>query len=140
MSDSPATAGLFFPSEAMAMARGSRPPVPGDSAWPCLRTWGVEGSRLTVSVVPNAKRTEVLGLHDGMLRVRLAAPPVDGKANDTLTAWLAQSLKLPKRGVQLAHGPASRAKVLEIDLPVPTVARWLDQVVPAADADGPLKG
>jgi uncharacterized protein YggU (UPF0235/DUF167 family) len=66
--------------------------------WPCLAVHG-QRSRLDVSVVPNAKRTALDGLHDGALRVRLAAPPVDGKANDTLLRWLAGELGLPRRAV-----------------------------------------
>lgn len=42
-----------------------------------------------VHVMPNAARTQIQGLHDGALRVRLHAPPVDGKANLALQAWLA---------------------------------------------------
>ena len=58
------------------------------SGWPCLRV-AAGGVVLDLSVVPGAKRTELVGLHDGALRLRLAAPPVDGKANDALSAWLA---------------------------------------------------
>ena len=64
----------------------------------CLQDKG-ELTLLSVSVVPNARRTEAVGLHDRALRIRLAAPPVDGKANDTLCHWVADQLGLPKRGV-----------------------------------------
>ena len=56
--------------------------------WPCLSE-RAGGAVLSLAVVPNAKRTEVDGLHDGALRVRLAAPPLEGRANDALVAWLA---------------------------------------------------
>ena len=50
---------------------------------------------LDLSVQPGAKHTAIDGLHDGALRVRLAAPPVDGKANSQLLAWLAEQLRCP---------------------------------------------
>lgn len=93
--------------------------------WPCLS--GSDGAlRLAVAVVPNARRTTADGLHDGALRVRLAAPPVDGKANEQLVAWAADTLGLPRRAVQLARGSASRRKVLAIDSDTDTVVRWLN--------------
>ena len=93
--------------------------------WPCLSARGEAGSLLAVAVVPQAKRTGADGLHDGALRVRLAAPPVDGKANDALVAWLAGELGLPRRAVRLARGPASRRKLLEVDVPPAAMAAWL---------------
>ncbi|MBQ0933204.1 DUF167 domain-containing protein [Ideonella sp. 4Y16] len=93
--------------------------------WPCARADGATRCLLDASVVPNAKKTEAVGLHDGALRVRLAAPPVDGKANDTLVAWVAAELGLPRRAVRLKRGPASRSKQLEIDLPLTDVQAWL---------------
>ena len=80
---------------------------------------------LRVSVSPNARRTAADGLHDGALRVRLAAPPVDGKANDALVAWIADALDLPRRSVRLQHGQSSRRKQLEIDAGAEQVAAWL---------------
>ncbi len=93
-------------------------------AWPCLAARG-EGALLAVAVVPNAKRTAADGLHDGALRVRLAAPPVDGKANEALVAWLAGELGLPRRAVRLLRGASSRRKQLELDLDPAAVAAWL---------------
>lgn len=72
---------------------------------------------LTVKVVPNARRTECEGLMDDgvTLRVRLAAPPVDGKANEALTGWLAERLGAPRGAVRLVSGQASRVKRIAID-------------------------
>lgn len=95
------------------------------AAWPCLTREG-NGCLLRVSVSPNARRTAVDGLHDGALRVRLAAPPVDGKANDALVAWLAAALGLPRRAVRLRHGLTSRRKQIEIDAGAEQVAASLD--------------
>lgn len=94
-------------------------------AWPCLSAQG-SGCVLRVVVTPNAPRTQADGLHDGQLRVRLHAPPVDGKANDALVAWLAGELQLPRRAVQLLRGDTARRKVLALDAPVTLVAAWLD--------------
>jgi uncharacterized protein (TIGR00251 family) len=92
--------------------------------WPCLAARG-EVSLLAVAVTPNARRTGADGLHDGALRVRLAAPPVDGKANERLVEWLADALQLPRRAVRLVRGDIARRKQLEIDLPPAAVAHWL---------------
>jgi hypothetical protein len=104
---------------AMASKLGTPNPVP------CVRSRSADQAVLTVSVVPSAKRTEVVGLHDGDLRVRLAAPPVDGKANDMLTAWVAEQLNLPKRAVRVLRGQTSRQKQLEIDAPATQVQAWV---------------
>jgi len=87
---------------------------------------------LAVSVVPNAKRTGADGLHDGALRVRLAAPPVDGKANEALLAWLAAELGVPRRRLELARGQAARRKWLALDVEQAAVIAWLGRVLAAA--------
>jgi uncharacterized protein (TIGR00251 family) len=83
------------------------------------------GVTLAVAIVPNAKRTAVDGWHDGALRIRLAARPVDGKANAQLTAWLADELGVSRRAVRLASGATSRRKRVEIDAPAERVSAWL---------------
>lgn len=70
--------------------------------------------RLAIHATPGARRTEAAGAHGGLLRVRLAAPPVDGKANDALVKFVADALHLPKSSVALKSGQASRRKVLEV--------------------------
>ncbi len=98
-----------------------------EGAWPCLAARG-EGVLLAVAVVPNAKRTAADGLHDGALRVRLAAPPVDGKANDALVEWVAGELRLPRRAVRLLRGASARRKQLEVDLDAAAVSAWLARI------------
>lgn len=102
-----------------------------NDAPPCLSAAGAAASRLRVAVVPNARRTGADGLHDGALRVRLNAPPVDGKANDTLVAWLADELDLPKRAVRLTQGQTGRRKTIELDAAPEAVAAWLARVLGA---------
>jgi uncharacterized protein (TIGR00251 family) len=67
-----------------------------------------------VRAKPNAKRSAIRGARDGALEVRLAAPPVDGAANDELVAVLALALGLPRRDVHLVHGASSRIKRIEV--------------------------
>lgn len=84
---------------------------------------------LTVAVQPNARQTEARGLHEGALRVRLAAQPIEGQANAALTAWLARELGLAKRDVRLHRGAAARHKQVEIDAPAAQVEAWLQRTL-----------
>lgn len=70
--------------------------------------------RLAIRATPGAKRTEAAGAVDGALRLRLAAPPVDGKANAALIDWAAAAFDLPKRRVELLRGAAARHKLLAL--------------------------
>lgn len=69
---------------------------------------------LTLHIQPGAKKTEFAGLHGDALKIRLAAPPVDGKANEALVKFLADVLHLPKSAITLKSGQTSRRKVLEV--------------------------
>ena len=70
---------------------------------------------LTLHVQPGAKRTGFAGLHGNAAKLRLAAPPVDGKANAALCAFLADLCKAPKSAVVLLSGETSRAKRVRIE-------------------------
>ena len=79
--------------------------------------WLREGcgrTTLTLHIQPGAKKTEVAGLHGDALKIRLAAPPVDGKANAALIEFIADRLGLAKSTISLKSGQTSRRKVLEI--------------------------
>ena len=80
---------------------------------------------IDVHVMPNAVQTQIQGLHDGALRVRLHAPPVDGKANLALQVWLAKTLGIPKSAVALLRGASSRRKQLRVAAPHAAQADWL---------------
>lgn len=69
---------------------------------------------LSLHIQPGAKKTEVVGLHGEALKLRLAAPPVDGKANEALVAFLAETLGVAKARVSLVSGMTSRAKRLRV--------------------------
>jgi uncharacterized protein (TIGR00251 family) len=72
---------------------------------------------LTLHVQPGAKRTEVAGVHGEALKIRLAAPPVEGRANEALRRFLADAFGVSLRNVTLVRGEASRDKVVRIDAP-----------------------
>jgi len=69
-----------------------------------------EGWVIAVHVQPGAKRSGAAGLHGGALKLRIAAPPVEGKANDALIAFIAGALGVPRRAVSVVKGASSREK------------------------------
>lgn len=69
---------------------------------------------ILVYVQPRASRNSVVGLHDGALKVAVTSPPVDGKANAAVSAFLADICKVAKRDVSLVSGQSSRRKTFEI--------------------------
>lgn len=77
-----------------------------------------------IHVIPNAARTQADGTHDGALRVRLHAPPVDGKANIALGTWLANTLHIAKSQVVLVRGQTSKRKQWRVAAKVCADAHW----------------
>jgi uncharacterized protein (TIGR00251 family) len=73
------------------------------------------GVRFQVRLQPRASRNEIAGVLDGVLRIRVHAPPVDGAANEALVALLADRLSVPRRGVRIVTGATSRTKTIEVD-------------------------
>jgi uncharacterized protein len=69
---------------------------------------------LTLHVQPGAKRTDVAGLHGEALKIRLAAPPIEGRANEALLKYIAEAFGVPLRQVELKQGGQSRHKVVAI--------------------------
>jgi len=67
-----------------------------------------------VRVVPRASRSEIIGEHDGSLRIRIAAPPVDGAANEELIRTLAQAFKVSRGAVEVVAGHNSKSKRISI--------------------------
>jgi uncharacterized protein (TIGR00251 family) len=78
---------------------------------------GIASIVLALHVQPGAARTEVAGQHGDALKIRLAAPPVDGKANAELLRYLAEAFGVPLRQVMLVRGDASRRKLVRIAAP-----------------------
>ncbi len=83
---------------------------------------------LRLHVQPNAKRDEVIGLHDQRIRLRTTAPPVDGKANKYLQQYLAREFGVSKSRVRLISGDSSRLKRVRIESPQKQPA-WMDQLL-----------
>ncbi len=80
---------------------------------------------LKVLVVPRASRSEIVGEHDGALRVRIAAPPVDDAANEELIRLLARTLKVSRRSIRIISGHTVRVKLVRITGVEPTVLTTL---------------
>jgi uncharacterized protein (TIGR00251 family) len=70
--------------------------------------------RLAVQVTPNARKTEVIGVLDDALKLKLQAQPIEGKANEALVAFLAKALGVPRSAVSITHGLTSKKKLIEV--------------------------
>ena len=70
--------------------------------------------RVLIHTQPGAAKTEIAGLHDGALKIRVAAPALEDRANRELTRFLATLFGVPKSGVVLLRGHKSRSKQFEI--------------------------
>ena len=71
--------------------------------------------RISVYVQPRASKTAIAGLHDGAIKIRLAAPPVDGAANAALIEFIAERLGVARSRVRLVSGASARRKIIEIE-------------------------
>ncbi|MCZ4305619.1 DUF167 family protein [Zoogloeaceae bacterium G21618-S1] len=80
-----------------------------------LRSDGDSTLMLSLHIQPGAKTTEFVGLHGEAMKLRLAAPPVDGKANAALIVFLAKFCAVPKSAVTLVSGQSARAKRVRIE-------------------------
>jgi uncharacterized protein (TIGR00251 family) len=69
---------------------------------------------LKVHLHPGARRNAITGTHDGALKIALPAPPIDGKANEALIAFLADRLRIPKSSITIISGHTRRQKTIEI--------------------------
>lgn len=72
------------------------------------------GVRLAVQITANAKKTEVIGVLDDVLKLKLQAQPIEGKANEALIRFLSDRLSLPRSAITLTHGQTNKRKLLEI--------------------------
>jgi uncharacterized protein len=70
---------------------------------------------IRVHVIPNAKIDKVAGEHGAVMKIKLRAPAIEGKANAALRKFLAEKLSIPQRAIVLERGERSRDKVLRID-------------------------
>jgi uncharacterized protein len=86
------------------------------------------GLIFAVRIVPRASRSEIVGEHDGALRIRIAAPPVDGAANRELVRTLAKIFKLPQNAVEIVSGTNSKSKTVRVR---GADAATLEQLIPS---------
>jgi uncharacterized protein (TIGR00251 family) len=81
-----------------------------------------------VQVVPRASQSKIVGEHNGALRVRIAAPPVDGAANEELIRTLAKALNVARSAVQIIAGHSSKLKQVSVTGAAPDVLAALCSV------------
>ena len=72
------------------------------------------GVEIALHLQPRASRTEVIGAHGGAVKIRLAAPPVDGEANEELVRFLAKTLGVAKSAVTIVRGATGRRKAVRV--------------------------
>jgi uncharacterized protein (TIGR00251 family) len=121
-------AGAVKPGQATTPSVGES--LPG---WLRVTTTGVV---LELALLPNARRNEWAGLHDGALRLRLLAPPVDGAANQALMRWLADQFGIRLSQVELVSGTTSRRKRVELTCTPEQWRHWLSMLPEPASRPG----
>ena len=95
------------------------------SSRPWLRTDAAGAIVLALHVQPNAARTELVGRHGDALKVKLAAPPADGKANACLVEFLSGLLEVTRADVKLLGGATSRRKLVRVSAVAPSALEKL---------------
>ena len=97
------------------MASSSADAAGGAAPW---RRDNADGSiTLEVHVQPSAKKNEIVGVHGDALKIRVAAPPVEGKANAALIAFLAEAFGVAKGNVAILRGETGRRKTVRVEAP-----------------------
>jgi uncharacterized protein (TIGR00251 family) len=87
--------------------------------------------RLAVQIQPNAKKTEVIGVLDDALKLKLQAQPIEGKANEALVRYLAETLSVPRSAVTITHGQTNKRKLIEVKSSSLTVEEVASLLLPA---------
>ena len=83
-----------------------------------------------MQITPNAKKTEVIGVLDEALKLKLQAQPIEGKANEALVRYLAETLCVPRSAVTITHGHTSKRKLVEVKSPTLTAERVASLLLP----------
>ena len=86
---------------------------------------------LQVHAVPGASRTEAVGVHGEALKVRIAAAPVEGRANAALTDYLSECLNVPRRAVVVGIGASGRSKRIDVAAPALSARQIVERLLPA---------
>ena len=95
---------------------------------------------LSIRVQPGAARSGAMGERDGCLHLRVAAPPVDGRANEALRGFLAERLQVPRTAVRIERGDASRRKRVRVEAGLDAAALLARLLGPGSAADDPAAG
>lgn len=85
-----------------------------------MSTWAKKttaGWLLAIHTQPGARKNEVAGIHGDALKIRVAAPPVEGRANAALAAFIAKALGVPRKNVTVVKGESSRRKTVLVSIP-----------------------
>ncbi|MBM3672421.1 MAG: YggU family protein [Actinobacteria bacterium] len=100
-----------------------------------------DGVSVAVHVQPQAGRTAIVGRHGDALKVRVAAPPVDDRANEAAVALIAEMFDVPPTGVRVVSGDRSRVKRLHVDgIELETAVELVDRALEqAAEPPGPRR-
>ncbi|HEX7674310.1 MAG TPA: DUF167 domain-containing protein [Bdellovibrio sp.] len=72
------------------------------------------GVRLHLFIQPKSSKNEVVGSHNGLLKIKITAPPIDGKANECLIEFLSDVFDIPKRDITIIRGETGRNKTVEL--------------------------
>jgi uncharacterized protein (TIGR00251 family) len=86
---------------------------------------------IRIHAMPGAARSGSAGIHDGALKVRIAAPPLEGRANEALRAWIAGRLEVPRSAVEIAQGESGRRKRVRVAAELPQ-HEVISRLVPAS--------
>ena len=81
---------------------------------PAFAQSATDGCTLQVRIHPGARKNAITGTHDSAIKISLTTPPIEGRANEALIAFLADQLRLPKSRIALITGATSRSKTLRI--------------------------
>jgi uncharacterized protein len=84
---------------------------------PSYYHWQGEDLILHCHVQPKASSDDIVGIHGDQLKIRITAPPVDGKANDHIIKWFSKLFKVPKSDITIVQGELGRQKTLRIHAP-----------------------
>lgn len=99
----------------------------GDSGW-CRYDPAARRLILSLHVQPGARQSRIAGLHGDALKIKVAAPAVDNKANGALIEFLGETLGVPKSSITIRHGATGRRKVIEITGD-PELVKTLGQII-----------
>lgn len=80
-------------------------------------SWQGEDLILHCQLQPKAASDEIVGIHGDRLKIRITAPPVDGKANEHLIKWFSKLFKVPKANIEIVQGELGRQKTVKIRQP-----------------------